>query len=280
MLEASVVMPTYNRVEALELSLEGFKRQNVKDFEVIVADDGSSKETKNFLQDNKDSYPFAIKHVWQEDKGFQKARISNIAIARAKADYIIFSDADCIPRVDFVKEHIANRERGYFLVGRSVKMSKKISDIVDASYIKSGKLDVFNFKIFYDYLFGKTRFWEYSIYVKSDIIMKLIKRLKKSKSLFGYNFSVWKEDLIKVNGFNEEFIYPNNEDGELGHRLNNIGLRPRLVINKAISHHYYHDRSHVSRREENIQRSAAALEKGFTRCEKGLDQHQAHDDKP
>jgi glycosyltransferase involved in cell wall biosynthesis len=266
-------MPTYNRVRALELSLEGFRRQSVIDFEVIVADDGSTQSTKNFLRENKDSYPFPLKHVWQEDKGFRKARISNMAIAKAESEYIIFSDADCIPRKDFVKAHITNRQKGYFLVGRSVKMSKKISSLVDAPYIKSGKLDSFNFKIFYDYLFGKTRFWEYSIYVKSDTLMKLIQKFKKSKSVFGYNFSAWKDDLVKINGFNEEFIYPNNEDGELGHRLNNIGLKPRLVICRAISHHYHHDRSHVSRREENIQRSAAALKYGLTRCEKGLDRH-------
>ncbi len=275
MYDASVIVPTYNRIEALELSLEAYKRQSVKNFEIIVADDGSTRETADFLESMKKSYPFPLKHVWQEDAGFRKARISNMAIARAESEYLIFSDADCIPHKDFIAGHLSLAEKGSYLIGRSVKMSAKISNALDISAIAKGTIEGVNLNMFYDYIFGMTKFLEYGVYVKSELILKLIARFRKARSLFGYNFSAWRDDMIKVNGFDEDFIMPNNEDGELGFRLSNIGLTPKIALGRTISYHYHHDRSHATRSQANVDRATHARISGLTRCENGLDKHLA-----
>jgi len=272
-IDASVIVSTYNRLIALELTLEGFRRQTTHNFEVIVADDGSTDETKNFLIEHKDRYPFPLRHVWHEDDGFQKARILNKSIAVATAPLIIFDDGDCIPEKHFVEAHIKMSEPGRFTISRSVLLSEKFSKRVDTSYIARGNFDSFNIPLLFDYIFGKTRFWEYSLYLKSDFALGLVQKFKKSKTIFGGNFSVSKDDLIKVNGFNEEFVKWGNEDGELGSRLMNSGVMPTVAIARAINFHYYHPRPHHSRNDDNVQRSADALHKSLTHCEKGLDQY-------
>jgi len=270
---ASVIVSTYNRLFALKLALEGFRRQTCKNFEVIIADDGSTDETKNFLRDNKDSYPFRLKHVWQEDNGYRKARILNIAIANAESKLIIFNDGDCIPHNEFVGAHIDLIEKGNFLISRMVLLSEKISNKIDIDYVSRGKLDSFNLNIFLDYVFGDTKYFEYSLSIKNDFLYELIKKYRKNKSVFGSNFSAFKDDLIKINGFNEDFTKWGSEDGELGIRLLNLGLKPKIAICRAINFHYYHKRGYVMRTAENVQRATLAREQKIIRCKNGVDQH-------
>lgn len=278
MLQASVIVSTYNRLDALKLVLEGFKRQTAENFEVIVADDGSTDETRDYISGIKETYPHTIKHVWQEDVGFRKARILNEAIANSESKHVIFNDGDCIPHKEFVKAHVSLSEKGRILIGRSVLLSKKFSRRVDMDYVSGGGLSGFNAPLFFDYVFGDTKYWEYSLYVKSDMLWSVILRFKKSKTMFGGNFSVSKDDLIKVNGFNEDFTEWGNEDGEIGFRLMNSGLAPKLVLLRAINFHYYHKRGHVKRSAENVDRATHARESGVVRCEKGLARHLLHKD--
>ncbi|NND80648.1 MAG: glycosyltransferase, partial [Maribacter sp.] len=99
----SVIISTYNKPKWLEKVLWGFNCQTYKDFEVIIADDGSGPETKELIDMMRGKVGYRIDHVWQEDEGFQKCRILNLAILACTTDYIIMTDGDCIPREDFVQ---------------------------------------------------------------------------------------------------------------------------------------------------------------------------------
>ena len=105
---ASVIFTTYNHPKWLEKTLWGFSTQSFRDFEIIVADDGSGQETRDVIESLKPQIDIPIQHIWQEDDGFQKCRILNKAIVASQGEYLIFTDGDCIPHPDFVRNHSQN----------------------------------------------------------------------------------------------------------------------------------------------------------------------------
>jgi len=240
-MKASVIMSTYNAEAWLEKVLWGFSVQTEKDFEVIIADDGSGPATKQLLDSLAQQLPMPVVHVWQEDNGFQKTQILNKAIMAAKGDYLIFTDGDCIPRADFVATHLKYRQEGYFLSGGYFKLPMETSiaitkeDIAsqrcfDVAWlkqnglgnVKTGKLTAKGFKAkLLNFITPTTASWN------------------------GHNASAYKADLVAVNGFNTQMQY-GGEDRELGERLFNKGLKSKQIRYSAICIHLDHARGYVS----------------------------------
>ena len=133
----SIIISTYNSEVWLEKVLWSYEAQVFKDFEIIIADDGSKKPTFDLLDRMKLLVGYPIIHVWHEDNGFQKTMILNKAIQKCKADYVLMSDGDCIAREDFVKVHIDNREEGFFLSGGYFKLPMPISEHITKADILS-----------------------------------------------------------------------------------------------------------------------------------------------
>src|SRR5687768_17180449 len=107
-MKVSVVISTYNSPEWLEKVLWGYEFQTYRNFELVIADDGSGDSTREIIDRFKTQSGLDVIHVWHEDRGFQKSEILNKAIQASKTDYLIFSDGDCIPRKDFVGVHVMN----------------------------------------------------------------------------------------------------------------------------------------------------------------------------
>ena len=128
-------MTTYNSETWLRKVLNGFSVQTEMDFEVIVADDGSTDETRKVIERFSSKFRYPIIHVWQEDNGFQKIKILNKAIVKSKSDYFIFTDGDCIPKNDFINNHLKNKEEGYFLSGGYFKLPMSISKLISENDI-------------------------------------------------------------------------------------------------------------------------------------------------
>ncbi|MDP9348746.1 MAG: glycosyltransferase, partial [Gemmatimonadota bacterium] len=126
-MRASVVLTTYNQPRQLELVLRGYAVQTRRDFQVVVADDGSGEETREVLERLRRETGLDLLHVWHEDRGFRKCTILNRAILAASGDYLVFSDGDCIPRRDFVEAHLRLAEPGRFLSGGYLRLSPAVS---------------------------------------------------------------------------------------------------------------------------------------------------------
>ena len=122
-MKLSVLITTFNSEEWLKKVLVGYSLQTAQDFEVVIADDGSTDKTKQVIASFQGKFKFPIVHVWQEDNGFQKCKILNKAILKTNSDYLLFTDGDCIPRKDFVAQHLKYKEKGYFLLGVYFKLS-------------------------------------------------------------------------------------------------------------------------------------------------------------
>ena len=137
--DISIIISTYNSPDWLSNVLYGYNKQTYRNFEVIIADDGSDERTRNCINNIRNEVFFPITHVWHKDNGFQKTIILNKSILATTSEYIIMTDGDCIPREDFVENHVKYREEGYFLSGGYFKLPMNLSKQITKEDIYSGK---------------------------------------------------------------------------------------------------------------------------------------------
>ena len=143
-MKITVIISTYNAEEWLEKVLIGYSVQTYKDFNIIIADDGSRASTKELIDSYANNFPVPIKHLWHEDLGYRRQEILNIAIIDADHEYILMTDGDCIPRKDFVELHAQLAEKGKFLSGGYCKLTMKTSKFITTEDIIIG--NCFNVK--------------------------------------------------------------------------------------------------------------------------------------
>jgi len=260
----SVIFTTYNSPAWLEKVLWGFSCQDDQNFEIIIADDGSTEETANLIREFSATSKIPIKHVWQADDGFQKCRIMNKALQEAKGDYVIFTDGDCIPRKDFVAEHRKNAEPGYFLSGGYFKLPMDISSkISQDDILKQNAFDV-------DWLVknGLKKSFKLAKLSSTGVRQKILNRLTPTARTWnGHNASGWLKDLIAVNGFDETMQY-GGQDCELGYRLSHSGLKTKQIRYTAIVVHLDHKRGYVSeemlKKSDSIKRATLKSKRTYT----------------
>jgi glycosyltransferase involved in cell wall biosynthesis len=144
LMKVSVIISTYNSPEWLEKVLWGYECQTYKNFEVVIADDGSGEPTRSLIKKYINESSLQIIHVWHEDRGFQKSQILNKAIEASTTEYLIFSDGDCIPRKDFVEVHINHLEKEYFLSGGYFMLPMETSKAIIRENVLAG--DAFDVK--------------------------------------------------------------------------------------------------------------------------------------
>ncbi len=241
-MKASVIMSTYNSEEWLEKVIWGFSVQSELEFEIIIADDGSGPKTKELLDRLRPMISMPLVHVWQEDNGFQKSQILNKAIMAAKSDYLIFTDGDCIPRKDFVETHIQYREKGYFLSGGYFMLPMNISQAISKDDIIYQRC----FDVKWLMNEGLPKSFKNNKLTAKGFWAKFLNTVTPTKPTWnGHNASGWKEDLVFINGFNQEMQY-GGQDRELGERLFNKGLKSKQIRYSAIVIHLDHARGYVN----------------------------------
>ena len=134
---SSIIIPFYNGIDWLEMIFVAFGKQTFKDFEVIVADDGSREDVVARLEELMARQPFPVTHLWQEDCGFRKNRMLNKAVVQSRAEYLIFLDGDCIPHRKFVEEHCKARREGFVVAGRRVDLPAALSEGMSVGKVAS-----------------------------------------------------------------------------------------------------------------------------------------------
>lgn len=238
--KASVIISIYNKFHYLELVLAGFEQQSEKDFEVILADDGSNGQTVEAIRQYQQKSPLQLRHIWHEDKGFRKTRIMNKAVVAAASPYLIFVDGDCIPHARFVEEHLRHAQPGVVACGRRANLSQKLTDSLSAEKIRRGALSgTFALKLLADSIGGGSRDAEKALYIRNSPLKPFFKQ--KFRGLLGCNFSLHKKDLLDINGFDERYEAPAaGEDTDPEYRLSWAGKQFISVKNYAIQYHLYH----------------------------------------
>ena len=234
----SVIISTYNKPKFLEKVLMGYAFQTFKDFEIIIADDGSKDETRKIVEEFHRFFPQGIFHVWHEDNGFRKCKILNKAIAKSSNEYLVFSDGDCIPNCQFLDTHNKLAKKGYFLSGGHFPINEKVSNAIQLKDIELGNCFKKSFIFTNGQPFGKN----YFKLIKNSFIAKCLDYITPTRTTFnGNNSSAWRKDIIIANGFDERMEY-GGLDCELGYRLNNNGIKSIQIRNRATVIHLYHTR--------------------------------------
>lgn len=267
-MRTAVIITTYNHPAWLEKVLWGYVAQSTRDFEVVIADDGSEMPTREVIHRAKRDFGARLKHVWHEDTGFRKCEILNKAILAAEADYLIFTDGDCIPRNDFVAVHQQLAEPDRFLSGGVVWLNKQVSNAISREVIKSGRFSTSKWLRAHGWEGGRRRMR----LVREPIIATTLDVLTPTGATFnGHNASVWKSALIAVNGFDAEMGY-GGLDRALGERLTNYGVKGKQIRHRAVCFHLDHERPY--RKPEIVQRNreirARIRRTGETRALRGI----------
>lgn len=227
---------------------------------MVIADDGSGPETRELIERMKKEVFYPIVHVWHEDNGFQKTRILNKAITQCSANYIVMSDGDCIPRKDFIAQHLKNRESGYFLSGGYFMLPMNISKQITPDDIYSGRC----FSVSWLKENGLKSSFKNNKLSAGPVKSFLLNRLTPTNASWnGHNASGWKADILAVNGFDERMQY-GGEDRELGERLENYGIKSKQIRYTSIVVHLDHSRGYKNRR--SIDKNLAIRE--YTKLQK------------
>lgn len=235
-MKISLVISTYNWPEALNLCLNSVRQQTRMPDEVIIADDGSKDVTRDLISNQAKTFPCPLYHAWIPDIGFRLAQSRNNALRTyCTGDYVIFIDQDIILDRHFIADHERIAQKGYFVCGGRAKLEKDITD-----RLQSGE-DIhlgFNTK-------GVSRKMNV---VHAPWLHFLTRYMYSWKPMYGRgaNMAMWKKDLDRINGFNEDITGYGGEDVDLFNRLMNSGVKKKYAQFCAIEYHLWHKRGKVA----------------------------------
>lgn len=269
-MKVAVIVATYNRPDALAALLDGYEAQEDREFEVIIADDGSTHEIRDLVESYSRRTRFPLSHVWQEDRGFRAAKIRNRALAATRADYVIFTDGDCVPPRDFISLHRRLAERGHFLSGNRILLGPAFTEKVLKERIPV-------------HAWGR-RQW-FAAWLKGDANRFLpLLRLpdgafrkahpQRWEGVKTCNLSAWRSDLLAVNGLDEAYAGKwGLEDSDLVVRLLHSGVRHKSARFAAPVFHLWHRESDRSGFDENRRLLEELLRSRRTRAALGVEQY-------
>ncbi len=242
--KASIILATYDWPEALAMVLSGLVTQSEKNFEVMIADDGSDERTKDVIRSYQKRVPFPIHHFWQENKGFRKSRILNEAILASQGGTLIFLDGDCVPHREFVEQHLALQEKGRYVCGRRVDLSKEYTEQLNPAQIEGGAVNGVGSGIFDLWLDslrkGGSKPFHRAYMVRNPLLRKIC-GLEKVVDLKGCNFSVSRSDMLAIEGFDQSYEGYGREDTDVEIRLQNLGLKIKSAKNLCLQFHLWHE---------------------------------------
>lgn len=266
----AVVVATYNRPDALAALLEGYRHQDAGDFELIVADDGSKNDVRVMAEDFARRAPFPVQHLWHEDKGFRATVMRNRGLAATRAEYVIYTDADCVPASDFVRRHRQLAQRGFFLSGNRVLLSETFTARVLQKHLP-----------LHD--------WTWADWAAARLhgdINRLLPLLRLPDGAFRTraperwagvqtcNFSAWRADLLAVNGFDEGYAGRwGLEDSDLAIRLIHSGIKHKNARFGASVYHLWHREADKRGFDENQRLLDNLIASQRSRARVGVDQY-------
>lgn len=257
----SLIVSTYNWPRALELVLESVRRQQTQPLEVLVADDGSRDDTRQLVDRMRERLAVPLVHVWHEDTGFRLAAIRNKAIAAARGDYVVQIDGDIVLHPAFIEAHQRFAQRGSWAQG-----SRSLVERPTTERLLAGEA---------------IRLWPLTPHLnlrQNALYAPFLTRFVKGpsdgmKRIRGAHMAFWRDDLLRVNGYDETIEGWGREDSELATRLINAGVSRRNLKFSAVCYHLWHKQASFDAVERNHEVFLRTVRERRTRCDRGVDQY-------
>lgn len=239
LLSVSLIITTYNWPDALKFLLGSVVAQVRAPDEMIVADDGSGRETAQVVQDILGSSSLRWCHVRHDDSGIRQARIKNLGVKHSKGTYLIFIDHDVMLHPEFAADHLYMARPGVFLQGKRCFLPEDYTKRL----FKSGV-----FRRPSPFMAGMENRKNAFRFRGVGRIMARSKGFQMN--LRGCNLSMHREDFVQVDGYDEVFDQLwGREDSDICYRLFNNGVRIRNLWFSALQFHLYH--KVIKRREKD-----------------------------
>ena len=256
-----LVINTSNQPEYLARILTAISHQSSVPDEVLLAEDGTDAATRNVFESWAGSQSSRTAHLSQPNEGFRRARILNQAIAKARSDYLVFLDGDTVPHPRFIADHRVLQHAGRFIQGHRALVKQNAASFFGLREFSRDRRRAF--------WRGQLSGWKHAYRwpwplanARTDLV-----------GIRGCNLAIWRADLLRVNGYNEDFVGWGREDSELAVRLINAGVRRSDVRGWALCYHLWHPPASRSGLPANDELLAQAQRTGATRCERGLNQY-------
>jgi len=257
-MKLTLIITTYNWPDSLLLVLKSILNQTVLPDEIIIADDGSGSETRELILNFKKSTNLNIIHSWQDDVGFRVAKSRNNAIIKSTGDYIVLIDGDVILHPNFLQDHLANAENGYFVQGFRVLLS----EVQTNKIINTEKI---NFSVILDGLQKRKNG------IHSNLLSKIFSSKKNTlRGVKSCNMGFFKKDCNNVNGFNNDFEGWGREDSEFVVRMINNGIKKKNVRFNAVQFHLWHIENSRKSLNSNDALLNEAINNNIKWCENGI----------
>ncbi len=262
----SVIVSTYNRADALDAVLRALSRQSDRDFEIIIADDGSGPATARVVRDWTGRAAVQIRHIWHEDRGFRLSEIRNRGIEASAGKYLIFVDGDCLARRHFVAAHRRLAEPGWFVTGTRSLLSRRLTDQILNQVLEPEKWG------FTKWLFHRARGDLNRFLPLLALRLGAVRRLNahRWRGARGSNMAFWRQDLKKVGGFDAAFSGWGREDSDVFIRLMRAGVRRKDGRFATGVLHLWHPEADRSRLAENDRQLEDVLHSTRIRARRGL----------
>jgi len=256
----SLVISTYDQPDMLAKVFRGLQRQTRWPNEVLLSDDGSGEPTKKLITQFAAAAPVPVRHHWHPHNGFRKTVILNQTLGSATGDYLIFTDADCVPHPRFIADHAALAERGFWVQGRRCFVREEFVARFDPGqtatliWMLAGRIS------------GAAKGIRWPV--------PLIRRDTRQRGIIGCNMAFWREDLAAVNGFDEDYSgWGVGEDSDIGTRLYHLGRRRKFVYGRAITFHLNHPQLPRGHHAASLARLAETIASRKITCINGLNRH-------
>ena len=256
----SLVITTYNNPPFLEIVLKSVLRQNAYPKEVVIADDGSRAETRILIERYQRIFPVPLIHSWIPDQGFRVSMSRNKAIAKATGDYIVMVDGDMVLTPHFIKDHKRLMQKGFFVMGSRAPLSESAT---------RSRLRTLN----PTFHFWSCRLKKPLALVRMPFLSNWIKGKSGITRAKTCNVAFWKEDCVKINGFDENFEGWGYEDSDFFQRMLNIGINRKNAKGMAGAVHLYHPEANRVNAGKNWQMLQETIAFKRTRARKGIDQY-------
>lgn len=236
-IKVSVIVPVYNRLEHLRALFICLLNQKIQPYELIITDDGSSEKVLDYIGDLIEKAKFKIKHIYQEDRGFRKTRALNNAVRESEGEYLIFCDQDLIFPNDYIEKMLRNAKKNEYLMGRAHNTEFEEKKLILEKLNKTK--DYCIIKEIVPQKYFENMLHQYRLDKKRRILQRFCLN-KRGIRLAGMSYGLFKEDYLKVNGYDEKYQGWGYEDDDFGNRLCVSGVKSRELKTDLIQLHLYH----------------------------------------